>query len=173
MKKATSYILLFLLFFTLIAYLPAVKLIQYNIRKEIKHHIKQSLDESELSLIRINKNTPLDWKKKDKEFRFKGKMYDIVKKRIENDDILYYCIYDEQESKLFEHLDQYVAYFLGEHPKQEKNIYHFLQKLELIYTTPFQQQITSDLPFFLWTFKKITHLYQFNFVELNTPPPKL
>lgn len=51
----------------------------------------------------------LVWIKPKKEFTYKGTMYDVVRKTIEdNGDITYHCINDTQETTLFVNLDNLV-----------------------------------------------------------------
>ena len=80
-------------------------------RKEIKKQIKEGVPEDELTIIKQTSENfdELVWIKPNKEFTYKGTMYDVVRKTIEyNGDVTYHCINDKQETTLFVNLDEQV-----------------------------------------------------------------
>jgi hypothetical protein len=86
----------------------------------MKAKIKKSLNVNEyqfFNLNKISKENSFKWEKKDKEFWYNGRIYDIVK--IEKSGILK-CIDDIQEKKLFQNLDSYVNGFFTKNPNGKK-----------------------------------------------------
>jgi len=82
---------------------------QYRLRCEIKQAIKLGVPDSNLIDIVITKSNEyqLEWIE-GHEFRYKGMMYDVVRSDKTDSTIVYHCINDEQESLLFEDLDELV-----------------------------------------------------------------
>jgi hypothetical protein len=89
---------------------------KYLIGKEIKGLIKKSVPKNKLFKFTFTKEqkAQLIWHK-PKEFELNGHFYDIVysqKDELGND--VYECISDDQETVLFQKLDDYIAKNLGE-----------------------------------------------------------
>ncbi len=105
MKKVGILCLLTALAFSMIGLFPIFKLFQYQIRQNIKAKIKSELSSQELHQISFAKNDVIDWERKGKEFRLHNQLFDIVRTEEKNGSIIYWCINDKQERKLFEHLD--------------------------------------------------------------------
>lgn len=111
MKKAILIGLIGVLFFNSAGYLIAYQVRRSVIRSEIKSQIKNKIPDNELVIITITKENShqVDWKEKH-EFRYQGKMYDVVHSKQYNDgSIHYFCITDKQETELFNHLDELVT----------------------------------------------------------------
>jgi hypothetical protein len=76
---------------------------KWDIRNEIKQHIKQDIPDSELSIIAINAGNAdsLEWFD-ETEFKYNGQLYDVVRTKITDDhQTIYYCISDTKETDLF------------------------------------------------------------------------
>ena len=70
-------------------------------KKYIKHKIRSQLKDAELEIISLTHNRQLiHWVKKEKEFFFKGEMFDVVKRKTVAGKILLYCINDKKEKAL-------------------------------------------------------------------------
>jgi hypothetical protein len=109
-KKGLSILIVFLFVFKLGGFFVFHTLQQQHIRKEIKTAIKQGVPENELNVIKVTSENKelLDWKN-EKEFRYGGVMYDVVKvKQISSETTVYYCVNDTKETILFAHLDEMV-----------------------------------------------------------------
>jgi len=144
------------------------------IKREVKENIIQSLDKSELVLIKLSKaeaKTELDWEH-SKEFEYKGEMYDIVQVEKTYDSIKYWCWWDHEETALNKKLTKLVNEILGndkEKNEQESQLISFYKSLfcEQSFTVNFIQ-FTSF----------INHQSDFNCRLVNadhiaeTPPPK-
>lgn len=95
------------------------------IRKEIKHEIKRGVPEKELVTIDLPKSPStanfFSWID-DNEIRYKGKMYDVVRKVNRTpDSVRLYCIADHQEDELFASLDVLVNKVWSTDNQRNKN----------------------------------------------------
>ena len=111
MKKLVAITVLSIFLFNLGGFFLVFKYQQSVVRKEIKKQIKEGVPEDELTIIKQTSEIfdELVWIKPKKEFTYKGTMYDVVRKTIEdNGDITYHCINDTQETTLFVNLDNQV-----------------------------------------------------------------
>lgn len=111
---------------------------QYQIRREIKHRIRAGLPETALVLLKI----PQAWEAgrhpdfqriHDREFRFKGKMYDIVRREMHGDTTWYHCVSDEKETELFANLDQMVRNECRQNPQRKQQLEKLQQLLNLLF----------------------------------------
>lgn len=117
MKKLNNIFALFLVTvvaFTISGPMLVFKAQQQQVRHEIKQKIKAGVPDSDLHLIKIphelEKTRNSIFKKiHSKEFRYQGKMYDIVRFEQYTDETWYYCIADEEEEELFAQLDELVT----------------------------------------------------------------
>lgn len=173
MKKLLSILFILIFLYNLSGYYVVFRALQYRVRREIKHRIKQNVSDDELVLISIANDNCLTWTKPNKEFRYKGEMYDIVSQETKEDMILYYCIHDFKESKLFADLDEHVQKHITDNPKQRKKAESLLKKITKDYF--FQVLIISNshrVPQNL-KYKKYLQAYDSIYLKVLTPPPKL
>ena len=87
--------------------------LRYTVRQEIKALLKQGVPEGELHVLIIPKSVEFDPNSSfqrihEGEFRYEGKMYDIVRRELRGDTTVYYCVNDVQEEKLFADLDEQI-----------------------------------------------------------------
>lgn len=156
-------------------YYIVFNLIQHQVKDQVKYSLKHSVPQEDLVLISIdnNKSELLSWTKPNKEFRYQGQMYDVVEKEILNNKILYWCLHDFKESKLFENLDIHIKNYIAHHPEQQnktKNLLNIMAKLF------FYQRNTISLGTF--GLKKDWHTVLFqNYksiaLDLRYPPPQI
>lgn len=110
MKKAGVILLLFVITFQMVGVFLLFKAKQMEVRQDMKMKIKSGVPDAELTILRFSRDQAdgLKWME-DHEFRYEGRMYDVVKTTVDGEIVIYHCIHDEQESKLFSHLDNMVA----------------------------------------------------------------
>ncbi len=125
--------LILLLVFHSAGHFIVFKVLEYKTKKEIKTRIKLGVSEDELVLLKIPKSMEEKPNKyfqriHEKEFRYKGEMYDIVKKENKTDTTYYYCIHDVKESKLFANLDTLIKNELNS-PEKKKELSGLIQIL--------------------------------------------
>jgi hypothetical protein len=167
MKKYISFILLIIILFISNGYHLYFSYVQHSIQQEIKHKIRKGLSEKELTQIVISSNNEneITWIKKNKEFRYKGFMYDIVKIKIKNNKKYYYCINDLKEKNLIANYTR--------HNRRRKNILLRLRKVlsNKYFPEYFSVNIktnTADI-----YFAEYQQLYDSVYLETLSPPPNV
>ncbi len=165
-KKYISLILLIIILFLSNGYQLYFRYLQHNIRQEIKHEIKNGLNENELSIIVVSDNDEkeIEWTKKNKEFRYKGEMYDIVKTKINGNKKIYYCINDVKE----EHL---IANFTKHNRRRNKILLRIKKLLSNKYLPKNNSENNKILQANIY-FAEYQFLYKSRFKETLSPPPK-
>jgi hypothetical protein len=165
-RKYISIALTIIVLFNLGGYYLMFCIAQYNIRKEIKKEIINGLNNKDLTLIIVpfNDESNLCWIESNKEFRYKGEMYDVVKIQNQCQKKYYYCINDRKEKQLIANYDKNHN-TKKDSGKKIKNLFNFFlyqQKSVVIKYTD-----TSDLPF-----AAIKVLYKLRTITIHSPPPK-
>ncbi len=174
MKKLFSIFLLTAFVFNLCGYLVIFKAIQFNIRREIKATLKKKLPEKDLHIIcfSLKQIKDIDWEENDREFRYNGIMYDVVKWKKANDYIIYYCINDDQETCLFAQLEELTSKQLEDDNSSAgqtaKNLFKVFSAVEYISTKHFSIitpniSETESFTYFVYCFPVV--------MEILTPPP--
>lgn len=104
-------------------YIIVFKITQIQIKKEVKRELKSKVKSTDLHLISFSKNDldKINWMEEEKEFLLNNKMYDIVKKEISENSVLFYCIDDKKEAELFANLDVHINKHLKNHSSSQKN----------------------------------------------------
>jgi hypothetical protein len=108
------------------------RLQQLSIRHEIKNCLKLGVAEDQLAKIKVTiaNRDSLEWEH-DREFRYHGDMFDVVRISAYNDTIIYYCIADKNETLLFARLDEmtWKQVNANGNGKQLKNIFRILANM--------------------------------------------
>ena len=89
------------------------KMMQYSIRQEMKSYISKNNYEKELETVVIPDiqiaSLSSEFKYlNEKEFTYKGKLYDIVKTKDDGRNKIFYCINDTNEERLFAVLSEHI-----------------------------------------------------------------
>lgn len=103
MKKTVAIFLILIFTINLFGGVLLYFIQKSEIQKEFRQYLKHSINEKSLTLIKItesDKSKHLIHFTKNDEFRYKGSMYDIVKKKVIKNTIYYYCFSDKKEDKL-------------------------------------------------------------------------
>lgn len=140
----------------------------------MKTLLKKGVPENELHVIKfpVNKVNEIEWKKEGKEFRFKESMYDVVKFEIESDTIIYYCVNDVQETRLFAHLEEIINQQIDNDKspagRAAKSLFKIFKTLNYLHTENFifNPDSSSFTPTFVYA-----RVNSFIFLEVPTPPP--
>lgn len=114
----------------------------------------------------------IQWTKEDKEFQHSGEMYDVVRTVDKSDGVLFFCIHDVKESKLFKHLDDYVESHVADNPQNQKKakwLQAFSMK-DIFHPISFNFKIYKDAQ--ALCFINATALYVSRIPDLEPPPPK-
>ncbi len=172
-KRRICIFLLFIFAFNIVGVLVVFKVRQLIIRHEIKQNIKIGVSLDKLHIITVSKanHSELIWESDD-EFRYKGDMYDIVKKEILNDStIIYHCINDKQETELFANLDELVKKNMGKDNPVKHAAEKLFKVLSLIYLKDHISSELNELYNSGWYSMYNIH-YVSPFIAIKTPPPQ-
>ncbi|MGB0430677.1 MAG: hypothetical protein ACPGLV_09405, partial [Bacteroidia bacterium] len=111
----------------------------------IKHCVKKQLisqaKPSALVTIVVNKDwahKKLDWEH-DKEFEYKGRMYDVISSKTIGDSIYYTCFKDDEETAINQEIKHLVFAYFDQNPIKKSQ--H--KKLIQYYKTLYFQQIND------------------------------
>lgn len=176
MRSVVATVLLLSMLFQAAGYLFVFKIQQYQIRQEIKQQIKAGVPEAELVLLKIPKTLeekphPTFQRIDKREFRYDGKMYDIVRQEGHGDTTWYYCLSDEKETQLFANLDELVEQDMTENPQHRKQIDALLYLLGALYCS----HKTEDI-FIFSNEQSVATLFFFSLKTWDflpsTPPPE-
>lgn len=107
------------------------------VKKQVKKQMIAGLDKSELVLLCFSKHdaqTLLRWEH-DKEFEFRGQMFDVVETREQGDFIFYHCWLDHAETHLNKQLAQLVSGLWESHPSKREAQKRLMDFLDLLFCT--------------------------------------
>jgi hypothetical protein len=93
------------------------------VRKAVKHQLIEGLDRDELVLLRFSAGeiqTQLRWKH-DREFTYRGEMYDIVEREARGDSLYFWCWWDHEETLLDRQLNDLLRGVNGKDPCQRSS----------------------------------------------------
>jgi hypothetical protein len=160
---------------SIVGYFPLFKLQQWKIRNEIESKIENASLKETLSLISIPScnATEIEWEEINKEFKYKGSMYDVVYFETKGYRTDYYCIKDGDETKLCSYLDEMVKKQMDENPNPIGSTGNNILK---IFFTFFYVHSDNSALLNLTEVNK-THtpfalFYSSSFYNKITPPPK-
>ena len=145
-----------------------------EIRKEIKTRIKQGVPQAERTIVRLSdtemQSSDFTWVK-DHEFRYQGKMYDVLERKVIGDRTEFACILDEDETRLFKTLDEQIQSALNGDPvskQQNEKSQRFYRNLfyeSSVFSWTIQHYKTSIL-----TIQEKAPITLFVFAD--SPPPE-
>jgi len=166
MRKYIALLIVPVFLFNIGGYYLWFSVLQHNLQQEIGQEIREGIKDKDLTLITVplNDEAGISWIKPNKEFRYKGEMYDVVKIQVQHQKKLYYCMNDSKEKQL-------LADFNKTHNTKKDSE----KKLKRSFTYNFYfQQVTSvknfsaiDIPF-----ASIHILYKPGAIDIHSPPPK-
>lgn len=174
MRRLLLLFLLFVFTFNSVGCYFVFRILQEQIRSEVKNQLKQQIQENKLHLITIKETEAwkLDWEREGKEFRYKGMMYDVVRTEKQEGAVSYHCISDVEESHLFAMLDLLVQEHLAHSKKNntaKKLLKNFLDKL-FIDKYSIEIKLLQAVTLTILPFKESLQSLA---LDVIAPPPKL
>ena len=158
----------------IVGFLSYFKITQIKIRKEIKQVIKHNIPSNQLKVLYFSKEEEkqLIWIKSH-EFKYNGRLYDVIKRTTNSEGVMFQCIDDRQETKLFERLSQATSYNLG-HRSDNNPLSQWMRFSQTFFLL---ENTASSVNSYLCN--KEEHI--FNFQQLHTewcklpqaPPPRV
>lgn len=174
LKRLVASLMVLALFFGTAGYFLVFKAEQMSIRNAIKKELKLSIPRSRLHEIIVSNNeqSELEWEEEGKEFRYEGRMYDVVSVSSKGDKIHYYCISDDEETALFSKLNKQVKQ--QQDTKQNSPAKTFAKAF---FSLDFYPPHTLALPYISSAFiahrEKLKQFHSQEYFTHITPPPKL
>lgn len=132
MKKLLTILLLILIFFTSFGHYFLYQYISKRIKSEIKSFIKHNYESELYETIKYSKNGEAGDKPKfidKKEFIYKNKLYDIVRKTESGDSIVIVCINDVKEEQLISEFIKHDSPY-----GKDNNKYNLIKELKEFYS---------------------------------------
>ncbi|MCS6988553.1 MAG: hypothetical protein NZM06_03465 [Chloroherpetonaceae bacterium] len=143
------------------------------LKEEVKARLLASVDKAELIRLVFSKaqaETELDWEE-EREFEYKGEMYDVLEAEEIGDSIRCLCWRDDDETELNRRLRRLVAEAASgspEHKEREKRLYQWLKSLAL--NPDFQRFPCKQVrPL---TFASLDFKCRWVYLSPESPPPK-
>lgn len=131
------------------------------------------MDASELVVLAFAKQDAqrlLEWEH-EREFEYRGQMYDLAKTETRGDSIFYTCYWDRAETELNHKLDRCIADWLQQSPQQQERSERLAFFFRSLYHAPTLSYITSSIPFHRPVFHYLTSTSRLGNPPLS-PPPK-
>ena len=172
LNKVVVILFLAVLFLDFGGVITLFKLEQTRIRKEIKRQIKRGVRNEDLFVFEFGPEDEKDlvWIKSH-EFKYKGRLFDVVRSEPCGTGTVYWCINDIQEQILFAHLDELVK----KKSDQDNEGKTAAGKLFKFLTLWFPSEcVIISLP----KFQKQNHNWYYvygtndSFLTLDSPPPR-
>lgn len=134
MQRVLAICLLGVLTWSSASYLFVFVIPRAQIRAEIKERLGGAYKEEDLVLVKIplaleRGASPVFQRFHDREFRYKGRMYDVARSEQHGDTTWYYCIFDEKETELYAELDDLIDEGRRSTPDQQNLLQYFAQSL--------------------------------------------
>jgi hypothetical protein len=135
--------------------------------------IIKKLPDTDVTILSITKSNSrkFRWVENNEEFKFEGKLYDLVRIRNEGDTTFFYCINDTQEEKLIANLDDHLQKDTDIQTPQNKKIQTLQEKIIkdcVGHNSSFQTLCSSKKFLFNFFNENLTAIYP----EIDSPPPK-
>ncbi|HCR49403.1 MAG TPA: hypothetical protein DIW24_07235 [Bacteroidetes bacterium] len=145
-----------------------------TIRQEVQTLRTHGIEEKKLVLLKftlLEQKTILRWEH-EREFEYRGNMYDIIKINVTGDTTYYWCWWDKKETEVNKKLTSLTRHISNKKQTDQQTVIQIYQYLKTLY---FPETVewalfnkTGPLQPFFW---KVT-LYQSLFISPAVPPPE-
>ena len=167
MRKSISILLTITLLFNIGGYYLYFSFLQFNIKERIEIQIKNGLQEKDLAVIvvPVNKVSGVNWLEPEKEFSYRGEMYDIVSSKVKGQSKIYYCINDRKEKQLIE-------IYQKSHPSKKDTD----KKLRNVMNDRYLSQQSTRINFACYLkiqYAILTIPFTSSPIQIPSPPPKV
>jgi|GEM_PF-1902816 hypothetical protein len=165
-KKLFSTIFILVFCFSIGGYLLMFELLRFNCYFETNN-----VDINRLTVLKLSFNEFKNLQTRQNEFRFQGKMYDVVTMVLQNDSVVLTCVHDENEDELFQFLES----VFESHTTTTTSSNHFSLLIAKIISLQFllPEAIREQHFFSVVQLSSITTYSLLTvFLSKETPPPK-
>ena len=162
LKKLSAIVVLSVFVLSQIGHHLVFELAKWDAKTIIAQNIKNNNYQGVVE--KISETSSMSWEEKDQEFELNGQMYDVVKKEVKGQEIIYYAINDNKESNLLEVYNQ---------AQQHNN-----SKLALKYNSiecVLANQTKKEFTSFVVSpkFNILNNSFQNIHLNMDVPPPQL
>ncbi len=142
------------------------KYLQSNIRLNVTSEIKKGMKEKDLSLVVVtpNNENEIEWTKENKEFKYKGFLYDVVTVKEMDGKRYYYCYNDIKEQEL-------IANFSRLNRRRNKTLLRIKKESGNKYVVE-KRKINLQREIFNLNFPEYNFRYTSIIADIQSPPPK-
>jgi hypothetical protein len=167
MRKCIALALVFTLLFDNGMYYYFFHAIRQEIRRDQMEKVEEGTEVEASAVIHVTPQNAgeLQWTRSGKEFRYKGSMYDVIRKAVNGINTYYYCMFDKKESSLVSKMDKTTR----AHKDATRKVNHpvfikFIGETLLLEKPEFTIAKSETMR----AMKLLTRC-----PEMNTPPPRL
>lgn len=171
LKRAAAYFLISAFLFNTFGFWIFFQFELNAIHAETEHAIRAAIIKKSSRIISIPENSSeLAWTSANKEFRYRGTMYDVIHIEKKNGWINIYCIDDERETRLLAHADEIAESQSQHHPSRHhpgkvmKRFFslRYLPAAEILFCPENNSSVN---------FPDYISFYSFSFSSPPSPPP--
>lgn len=121
MKKSIAISLFAIMLYNIAGYYAVYNVLNIQVKKHVWKLQKGQIPDADLLAFSpdISADADFEWVK-EHEFRYRGNLYDIIRKTDTTDGAVWYCIQDEREQEMLTHLKQQVHQNNGHPSKNAK-----------------------------------------------------
>mgnify|MGYP001366550868 CR=1 FL=1 len=115
MKRLLSISLVIIFLFNIFGYYLTFQIIEAGYKKNFRLQILNNITSDNIEILVIpdnemhSKHTPFRWMESD-EFKYYGKMYDVIKHEKQGTNNIFYCINDKNEEQLFVRFEDFIKH---------------------------------------------------------------
>lgn len=161
MKKLSAIVVLFIFILSQIGHHLVFELAKWDAKTIIAQNIKTNKYQGVVE--KISETSLMSWEEKDHEFELNGQMYDVVKKEVRGQRVVYYAINDSKESNLLE------VYNQAQHHNNSKLALKY-SSIECVLTNQSDKQF---IPFVVSRkFNILNNSFQNIHLNMEVPPPQ-
>ncbi|MEO6220819.1 MAG: hypothetical protein ABIO81_10355 [Ginsengibacter sp.] len=122
-----------------------------------------------MEVVSYNNNyKQIYWEEEGKEFSFKGEMYDVVKIKIINDEVVLYCIHDKKEKMLIDNYNLITKNNSSSEKKRKDNIGNAIN----LFINKEEKNNAVNFPLGAGSFYSYDSPLPESFIYIVSPPPK-
>jgi hypothetical protein len=162
LKKLSAIVVLSVFVLSQLGHHLVFELAKWDAKKIIAENIKTNKFQGVVE--KITETSLMSWEEKDHEFELNGQMYDVVKKEVKGQKVIYYAINDSKESNLLE------VYNQTQHHNNSKLALKY-NSIECVLTNPTEKEIFFNLVSSKFNFEKVS--FQNIHLNMDVPPPQL
>jgi hypothetical protein len=162
LRKISAIVVLSVFVLSQIGHQLVFELAKWDAKTTIAQNIKTNKYQGVVE--KISETSLMSWEEKDHEFELYGQMYDVVKKEVKGQKVIYYAINDSKESNLLE------VYNQAQHHNNSKLALKY-NSIECVLANTIEKEINFNIASCKFNFEKVS--FQNIHLNMDVPPPQL